>query len=119
MLLRFLGGDLEELAPYALSEFHRFTRLGPNMPLRVGLKRGHVVSDPPMLRQVLLDQVGNDDNRTPSFDVGRIVLGNGMLASDGNFWKRQRRITSLAFHGISAIGCGGVSGLRHRLDLSA
>jgi cytochrome P450 len=101
MLLKLLGGDLEALARDALGEFCRRSRQGPIAPLKIGFRRGHLVSDPALIRQVLLDNVANYDKRTPSFDAVRIVLGNGMLTSEGNFWKRQRRIASPAFHGES------------------
>jgi cytochrome P450 len=59
------------------------------------------VSDPALVRQVLLDNIDNYDKHTPAFDAVRIVLGNGMLTSGGAFWKRQRRIAQPAFHGES------------------
>jgi cytochrome P450 len=99
MLLKLLGGDLEALARDALGEFCRRSRQGGIEPLRTGFRRGWLVSDPALLRQVLLDDIANSDKHTPSFDAVRIVLGNGMLTSEGSFWKRQRRIASPAFHG--------------------
>jgi cytochrome P450 len=101
MLLKLLGGDLEALARDALGEFCRRSRQGGIEPLRIGLRRGWLVSDPVLLRRVLLDNIANYDKHTPSFDAVRIVLGNGMLTSEGSFWKRQRRIASPAFHGES------------------
>jgi len=101
MLLKLIGGDLDALARDALGEFCRRSRQGGIVPLRIGLRRGHLVSDPALVRQVLLDNIANYDKRTPSFDAVRIVLGNGMLTSEGGFWKRQRRIASPAFHGES------------------
>jgi cytochrome P450 len=101
MLLEIIGGDLPALARDALGEFCRRSRTGGIVPLRIGLKRAHLVSDPALVRQVLLDNLANYDKRTPSFDAVRIVLGNGMLTSEGSFWKRQRRIASPAFHGES------------------
>lgn len=71
------------------------------MPLKIGLTRGHLVSDPAVVRRVLLDNIDNYDKHTPAFDAVRVVLGNGMLTSGGAFWKRQRRIAQPAFHGES------------------
>lgn len=71
------------------------------MPLRIGLTHGHLVSDPALIRHVLLDNAANYDKHTPAFDAVRVVLGNGMLTSSGAFWKRQRRISQPAFHGDS------------------
>jgi cytochrome P450 len=100
-LVRLIGGDLAALTQDACGEFVRRSRQGGVVPLRIGLARGHLVSDPALVRQVLLDNIDNYDKHTPAFDAVRIVLGNGMLTSGGGFWKRQRRIAQPAFHGES------------------
>jgi len=100
-LVRLIGGDLAALTQDACGEFVRRSRQGGVVPLRIGLARGHLVSDPALVRQVLLDNIDNYDKHTPAFDAVRIVLGNGMLTSGGAFWKRQRRIAQPAFHGES------------------
>jgi len=99
VLLKLLGGDLDALARDPLGEFGRRSRLGPIVPLQIGFHRGHLVSDPALIRRVLLDNIANYDKHTPAFDAVRVVLGNGMLTSGGAFWKRQRRIAQPAFHG--------------------
>lgn len=100
-LLNLLGGDLAALAHDALGEFCRRSRQGPVVPLRIGRKRAYLVSDPAIVRHVLLDNFRNYDKRTQAFEGVRVVLGNGMLTADGPFWKRQRRIAQPAFHGES------------------
>lgn len=101
LLARLIGGDLATLAADPLGEFVRRSRLGGVVPLRIGLTPGHLVSDPAIVRHVLLDNIDNYDKHTPAFDAVRVVLGNGMLTSGGGFWKRQRRIAQPAFHGES------------------
>jgi cytochrome P450 len=101
ILTRLIGGDLAALAADPLGEFVRRSRLGGVVPLKIGLARGHLVSDPAHIRHVLLDNIDNYDKHTPAFDAVRVVLGNGMLTSGGAFWKRQRRIAQPAFHGES------------------
>lgn len=101
ILLKLIGGDLEALARDTLGEFCRRSRQGGIVPLRIGLTRGHLVSDPALIRRVLLDNHTNYDKHTPAFDAVRVVLGEGMLTSGGAFWKRQRRIAQPAFHGES------------------
>ena len=101
MLTRLIGGDLPALVQDACGEFVRRSRQGGVVPLQIGLKRGHLVSDPALVRHVLLDNIDNYDKHTPAFDAVRVVLGNGMLTSGGDFWKRQRRIAQPAFHGES------------------
>lgn len=101
LLLKLIGGDLEALAHDTLGEFCRRSQRGGVVPLKIGLTRGHLVSDPAVVRHVLLDNLANYDKHTPAFDAVRVVLGNGMLTSGGAFWKRQRRISQPAFHGES------------------
>lgn len=100
-LARLIGGDLAALAADPLGEFVCRSRQGGVVPLKIGLTRGHLVSDPAVVRHVLLDAIDNYDKHTPAFDAVRVVLGNGMLTSGGSFWKRQRRIAQPAFHGES------------------
>jgi cytochrome P450 len=100
-LLKTIGGDLEALSRDTLGEFCRRSRLGGIVPLKIGLQRGHLVSDPALIRHVLLDNFANYDKRTPAFDAVRVVLGEGLLTSGGSFWKRQRRIAQPAFSGES------------------
>jgi cytochrome P450 len=101
ILTRLIGGDLAALAADPLGEFVRRSRQGGVVPLRIGLTRGHLVSDAALVRHVLLDNIENYDKHTPAFDAVRVVLGNGMLTSGGAFWRRQRRIAQPAFHGES------------------
>jgi cytochrome P450 len=101
LLARLIGGDLAALTGDPLGEFVRRSRQGGVVPLKIGLTPGHLVSDPAIVRHVLLDHIDNYDKHTPAFDAVRVVLGNGMLTSGGGFWKRQRRIAQPAFHGES------------------
>lgn len=101
MLLKLIGGDLEALVRDTLGEFSRRSRQGGIVPLKIGLRRAHLVSAPKLIRHVLLDNFANYDKHTPAFEAVRVVLGNGMLTSAGAFWKRQRRIAQPAFHGES------------------
>lgn len=101
LLARLIGGDLAALAQDPLGEFCRRSRQGAVVPLAIGFHRGHLVSDPALIRHVLLDNIANYDKHTPAFDAVRGVLRNGLLTSGGAFWKRQRRIAQPAFHGES------------------
>jgi len=101
ILRRLIGGDLAALVADPLGEFVRRSRQGGIVPLKIGLTRGHLVSDPALVRHVLLDNIDNYDKRTPAFDALRVVVGNGLITSGGAFWKRQRRIAQPAFHGES------------------
>jgi cytochrome P450 len=56
-----------------------------------------ICAEPDGVRHVLLD---NNKNYTKSFayDIIKLFLGNGLLTSEGEFWKRQRRLAQPAFH---------------------
>ena len=60
---------------------------------------GYLFFHPDHYKQILQD---NNRNYTkmphPSLSLLRPVIGNGLLTSDGDFWRRQRRLASPAFH---------------------
>ena len=100
LITRALGGDLPELTKDALGMFTRLARGGNGVvPLRIGPRQAFLVSDPERIRHVLLENASQYDKDTPAFRAVRVALGNGLLTSSGEFWKRQRRIAQPAFHG--------------------
>lgn len=56
-----------------------------------------LVSDPALIEQVLVKQSARFSKDFFARDLKR-VLGEGLLTSEGDFWKRQRRLSSPAFH---------------------
>ncbi len=60
---------------------------------------GYLFFHPDHYKQILQD---NNRNYTkmphPSLALLRPVIGNGLLISDGDFWRRQRRLAAPAFH---------------------
>ncbi|MCU0656946.1 MAG: cytochrome P450 [Polyangiaceae bacterium] len=58
----------------------------------------YLCADPEGARHVLQEHHRNYHKRTRGFDTLRLVLGNGLLTSEGDFWLRQRRIAQPAFH---------------------
>jgi cytochrome P450 len=64
-------------------------------------KRALLVSDPSAIRQVLLE-TGKRYGKGMSTYALRKILGNGLVTSEGELWKRQRKLVAPAFqhHGL-------------------
>ncbi|MBS1593730.1 MAG: cytochrome P450 [Bacteroidetes bacterium] len=73
------------------------SKYGNIFSLAIPFHRGVVVADPTYARYVLLD---NNKNYTKSlaYDMLKPLLGNGLLTSEGDFWKQQRKLIQPAFH---------------------
>ena len=65
--------------------------------LRIGGRHQYLVMQPEDAKHVLQENHRNY-GRSPAFEVLKIFLGNGLLTSDGDFWRRQRRLAQPAFH---------------------
>lgn len=61
------------------------------------VKRLYIISKPAYVKHILQD---NNKNYVKSFgyQVLRLLLGNGLLTSEGDFWRKQRRLMQPAFH---------------------
>jgi cytochrome P450 len=93
----FLAGNLPDFRRERLGLFLRCARdYGDVVPVRLGLIRGVVLSHPDAIESVL---VTNSRNFTKHFALrrNRLILGNGLLTSEGDFWLRQRRLAQPAF----------------------
>jgi cytochrome P450 len=58
----------------------------------------HLIASADGAQQVLAENNKNYGKQTRGFKNLRYVLGNGLLTSEGDFWKRQRRIAQPGFH---------------------
>jgi cytochrome P450 len=77
--------------------FMRAARFGDVVYLKIGPRRGYLVTNPADVRHVLQDNARNY-HKSPLYEKLRVVLGNGLLTSEDSFWLRQRRIAQPAFH---------------------
>lgn len=72
-------------------------RFGDVAYLKIGPRRGYLITNPADVRHVLQDNARNY-HKSPLYDKLRMSLGNGLLTSEDAFWLRQRRIAQPAFH---------------------
>ena len=64
---------------------------------RIGGRHQYLVFQPEDVKYILQENNRNY-GRSPAFEVLKIFLGNGLLTSEGDFWRRQRRLAQPAFH---------------------
>ena len=57
-----------------------------------------VVYDPALVEEILLSRTADFEKQTRGYKKLRLVFGNGLLTSEGELWRRQRRIAQPAFH---------------------
>jgi cytochrome P450 len=94
---RFFRGNLPDFARDRLGFLSRCKQeYGDYFSLRFGPKRIVVISDPAGIEEVL---VTHSRNFTKHFALrlNPLLLGNGLLTSEGDFWLRQRRLAQPAF----------------------
>lgn len=78
-----------------------FTRViatyGDYVAVRFGPFRYMIVNEPEAVRQVLVDNHRNY-KKSRNYQGLKLVLGDGLVTSEGDFWRRQRRLAQPAFH---------------------
>jgi len=60
--------------------------------------RGYLLNDPDLIRTVLATHADKIEKPAPLKWIFRSSFGNGLLLSEGSFWKRQRKLAQPAFH---------------------
>jgi cytochrome P450 len=82
-------------------------RFGDVAYLKIGPRRGYLVTNPADVRHVLQDNARNY-HKSPLYEKLRISIGNGLLTSEDDWWLRQRRIAQPAFHRQRIAALAGV-----------
>ena len=89
---------LREMAIDQLGFYQRITReYGDFVPVRFGLRRAVFINHPDLIEEVLVTQSAKFI-KSMALRRSRRLLGNGLLTSEGDFWRRQRRLAQPAFH---------------------
>lgn len=58
----------------------------------------YYVFDPELIRLILVERVARYQKQTRGYHKLKLLLGEGLVTSEGDFWLRQRRIAQPAFH---------------------
>src|SRR5215210_5633090 len=62
------------------------------------LGQATVVTSPEFARHVLVDRYAHYQQKSQPYAVLRILMGNGLVTSEGEFWRGQRKLVQPAFH---------------------
>lgn len=71
---------------------------GSFVRLMVGPKPVYLVSDADLFQHVLRDEVKNYRKSPFLYNAAKMMVGEGLLTSEGDFWLRQRRMIQPQFH---------------------
>jgi cytochrome P450 len=94
--LPVVGGTLHYIHD-PLGYLEDATRLGDLVKMQFFRKAAWLVSDPALIDQVLVKNAASF-RKDMFMRTLKTVLGEGLLGSEGDFWKRQRRLIQPAFH---------------------
>jgi cytochrome P450 len=79
-----------------IMDVHR--RVGDVARFRMGHVNAYLVRHPEDVHHVLVKNHGTYGKKTIGYEKLRLFLGQGLVTSEGEFWRRQRRIAQPAFH---------------------
>ena len=93
-----LLGNSVEVHKDVLGLFMRGLRdYGDTVRYRFGPFDFVTINRPEDIRTVLLERA-DEFPKSPFYDGLRLVVGEGLLTSEGGFWRRQRKLMTPAFH---------------------
>ena len=93
-----LTGEMGEFRRDPLGLLERYAHdQGDIAHMRLGLSRVVLFSHPALVEEILVTQ-NHNFRKNPATRRLDALIGHGLLSSDGEDWKRQRRVTQPAFH---------------------
>ncbi|WP_146157657.1 cytochrome P450 [Enhygromyxa salina] len=99
-----LLGSIVDVRTDALEMFERGRREhGDTVRYRFGPFDMVAIHRPEDIRTVLLERA-DDFHKSPSYTGLELVIGKGLLTSEGPFWRRQRKLMTPAFHHKRLLG---------------
>jgi cytochrome P450 len=92
-----LVGNLLELRRDPIDLFTEVARHGDVVSLRFAHARYFLLNSPETAHHVLVE---NNRNyvKSPNYKGLKLVLGDGLVTSEGELWRRQRKLSQPAFH---------------------
>ena len=91
-------GHMSRFRSDPLALFVEGRAMGDIVRMRVANRYLNVIYHPDGVHQVLVGNHQNYVKQTRGYQQLRRILGNGLVTSEGDFWKRQRRIAQPAFN---------------------
>jgi len=91
-------GSLSDIQHDRLNFMVELVKYGPVARFRAGPASFIQISSPDGIQHVLVTNNANYDKRASAFGPLRDLIGNGLLLSDGDFWRKQRRLMQPVFH---------------------
>ncbi len=94
----WLTGNLPEFRRGRLEFFDRCAReFGDCVSIRLGPRRAMIVNHPDLVEEVLVTH-NRSFIKHFALRLTRSTLGQGLLTSESDFWRRQRKLAQPAFH---------------------
>jgi cytochrome P450 len=95
---QLLMGSLPDIQRDRLGFMVDLVKYGPVSRFRAGPISVIQVSSPDGVQHVLQANNHNYDKKAQSFEPLRDLIGDGLLLSDGDLWRKQRRLMQPVFH---------------------
>src|SRR2546425_6270679 len=103
--------NAQETETTARDPFRYLTKLAKERPVaryRAGAEHAYLVSDPDLIKHVLADNASNYSKDTGINRVFKNAVADGLLTSEGNLWRHQRRLMQPAFRRERLAGLGAL-----------